>query len=153
MVAGRACHRRHGKRLPGWHRACVKTGMRYAFALLLVAHGVAHLVGFVSAWKLATLAELPYRTTLFSGHLDVGEAGIRLVGVLWLLAALTFLVAAVAVANEGVWARRALSVALLVSAPLCAAAWPEARLGLAVDMGLALLLAIGVRQQWPMLVH
>ena len=74
--------------------------MRFVLALLLVAHGVAHLVGFVSSWKLATLAELPYKTTVFSGRVDVGDAGIRMMGALWLLAALAFLVAAFAVANR-----------------------------------------------------
>src|SRR5919106_1807207 len=75
-------------------------------AFLLVAHGVAHLVGFVSSWKLATLAELPYKTTVFSGRVDVGDAGIRMMGVLWLLAALALLVAAITVASETGWAVR-----------------------------------------------
>lgn len=69
--------------------------MRFGLAFLLAAHGVAHLVGFVSSWKLATLAELPYKTTVFSVRVDVGEAGARVMGVLWLLAALAFLVAAI----------------------------------------------------------
>jgi hypothetical protein len=49
-------------------------GMRFVLAFFLLAHGVAHLVGFVSSWKLATLAELPYKTTVFSGRVDVGDA-------------------------------------------------------------------------------
>ena len=68
--------------------------MRFVLAFFLLAHGVAHLVGFVSSWKLATLAELPYKTTVFSGRIDVGDAGIRVLGVLWLLTALAFLIAA-----------------------------------------------------------
>ena len=57
-------------------RCAFEAGMRFGLAFLLVAHGVAHLVGFVSSWKLATLAELPYKTTVFSGRVDVGDAGI-----------------------------------------------------------------------------
>jgi hypothetical protein len=57
--------------------------MRFVLAFLLVAHGVAHLVGFVSSWKLATLAELPDKTAVFLGRVDVGDAGIRVMGVLW----------------------------------------------------------------------
>jgi len=49
-------------------RYAFDVGMRFVLAVLLVAHGVAHLVGFVSSWKLATLAELPYKTTAFSGQ-------------------------------------------------------------------------------------
>ena len=46
--------------------------MRFVLVFFLLAHGVAHLVGFVSSWKLATLAELPYKTTVLSSRIDVG---------------------------------------------------------------------------------
>jgi len=119
--------------------------MRLVLALLLIAHGIAHLVGFVSSWELATLAELPYKTTVFSGRLDLGDAGIRLIGVLWLLAALAFLVAAIALATGMSWAGRFMLAAVIASALLCVAGWPDARIGLAVNVGLALVLAIGAR--------
>ena len=129
----------------GWHPVCLETGMRFVLAFVPVAHGIAHLVGFVSSWKLATLAELPYKTTIFSGRLDVGDAGIRVIGVLWLLAALAFLVAAVALATATGWAGRFILVAVSASALLCVAGWPDARIGLAVNLSLALVLAIGAR--------
>jgi hypothetical protein len=119
--------------------------MRFVLASFLLAHGVAHLVGFVSSWKLATLAELPYKTTVFSGRVDVGDAGIRVMGVLWLLAALAFLVAAIAVATEAGWAVRLTVVGVIASLMLCLAGWPDARIGVAVNVGLVLLLAIGAR--------
>ena len=117
--------------------------MRFVLAFVLVAHGIAHLVGFISSWRLATLAELPYKTTIFSGRLDVGDAGIRVIGVLWLLAALAFLVGPIAVTTEASWAGRFLFVAVFASTLLCVAGWPDARIGLAVNLGLALVLAIG----------
>jgi hypothetical protein len=119
--------------------------MRFVLAFLLLAHGLAHLVGFVSSWKLAILAELPYKTTLFSGRVDVGDAGIRVMGVLWLLAALAFLVAAIAVATEASWAVRFTLAAVIASLMLCVVGWPDARIGVAVNVGLPLLLAIGAR--------
>lgn len=119
--------------------------MRFVLAFLLVAHGVAHLVGFVSSWKLATLAELPYKTTVFSGRIDVGDTGIRVTGVLWLLAALAFLVAAIAIATETGWAGRFTLVLVIASLLLCVAGWPDARIGVAVNVGLVFLLAIGAR--------
>jgi hypothetical protein len=122
-----------------------EAGMRLALAVLLVAHGVAHLVGFVSSWKLATLAELPYKTVVFSGRVDVGDAGIRVMGVLWLLAALAFLVAAFAVATETGWAVRFTLAAVIASLILCVVGWPDARIGVAVNVGLALLIATGGR--------
>jgi len=125
--------------------------MRFVLAFFLLAHGVAHLVGFVSSWKLATLAELPYKTTVFSSRVDVGDAGIRVMGVLWLLAALAFLVAAIAVATEAGWAVRFTLAAVVSSFMLCVVGWPDARIGVAVNVGLVLLLAIGARMNLAVL--
>jgi len=125
--------------------------MRFALAFLLVAHGIAHLVGFISSWRLATLAELPYKTTVFSGRLDVGDAGIRMIGVLWLLAALAFLVAAMALATGTGWAGRVMLPAVIASALLCVAGWPDARIGLVVNLGLAVVLSIGARLNFALL--
>jgi hypothetical protein len=119
--------------------------MRFVLAFFLLAHGVAHLAGFVSSWKFATLAELPYKTTVFSGRVDVGDAGIRVMGALWLLAALAFLVAAIAVATEAGWAVRFTLAGIIASLMLCVVGWPDARIGVAVNVGLVLLLAIGAR--------
>ena len=135
----------------GWHPVCLETGMRFVLAFVIAAHGIAHLVGFISSWRLATLAELPYKTTIFSGRLDVGDAGIRVIGVLWLLAALAFLVGPIAVTTEASWAGRFLFAAVIASTLLCVAGWPDARIGLAVNLGLALVLAIGARLHLAML--
>jgi hypothetical protein len=94
---------------------------------------------------LATLAEVPYKTTVFSGREDVGDAGIRMMGVLWLLAALAFLVAALAVAVGTGWAVRFTLAAVIGSLILCVVGWPDARIGVAVNVGFALLLAVGAR--------
>jgi hypothetical protein len=135
----------------GWHPVCLETSMRFVLAFVIAAHGIAHLVGFISSWRLATLAELPYKTTIFSGRLDVGDAGIRVIGVLWLLAALAFLVGPIAVTTEASWAGRFLFAAVIASTLLCVAGWPDARIGLAVNLGLALVLAIGARLHLAML--
>jgi hypothetical protein len=45
--------------------------MRFALSALLIAHGVAHLVGFVVPWKLLSTAEVPYRTTILGGMMFV----------------------------------------------------------------------------------
>jgi hypothetical protein len=120
--------------------------MRIAFALLLFAHGVAHLAGFVSSWKLATLAELPYRTTILAGRVDVGDAGIRVVGALWLLAALAFMVTAIGVGLSATWAGRAALAATVGSIALCVVGWPDARLGIVVNVAVLLALALGTRR-------
>ena len=46
--------------------------MRSLFALLLIAHGIAHLVGFVVPFGLMSNPDLAERTTVLGGALDVG---------------------------------------------------------------------------------
>ncbi len=45
--------------------------MRLALSALLMAHGGAHLVGFVVPWKLLSTAEVPYRTTILGGMMFI----------------------------------------------------------------------------------
>jgi hypothetical protein len=119
--------------------------MRFALAVLLAAHGVAHLPGFLASWKLANLPELPYKTTLFAGAIDVGAAGVRLAGALWLMAALAFLIAAAGVVAEARWGMRLAVFAVIGSMALCAAGWPDARIGFAVNVVFAVALTFGAR--------
>jgi len=119
--------------------------MRFVLAFLLFAHGVAHLVGFISSWQLATLAELPYKTTIFAGRVNLGDAGMRVVGTMWLLGAVAFTIAAIALASGTSWAGRFILPVVIASSLLCVAGWPDARIGLGVNAGLALVLALSAR--------
>jgi hypothetical protein len=123
--------------------------MRYVLSLFLLAHGVAHLVGFVVPWRLTTLKEMAYKTTILGGRVDLGEAGIGVVGLLWLIAAAAFVAAAGACVFQAPWAlpfTLALSGASLL---LCAIEWPEARIGVFVNIGLLLILLLGSRLGLP----
>ncbi len=64
--------------------------MRYALALLLLGHGIAHLPGFLVGWQLASFPELPFRTTVLAHTVDVGVVGARLVGAGWMIVSLMF---------------------------------------------------------------
>jgi hypothetical protein len=59
------------------------TGTRDAsdLVLLLLVHGIAHLPGFLVNWQLRSFPELPFRTTVFGGTLEVSFIGIRAVGI------------------------------------------------------------------------
>jgi len=120
--------------------------MRVVIAIVLAAHGVAHLVGFVASWRLADLRELPYKTTVFAGHLDVGDAGVKAIGVLWLVAALAFVASGAAVAFHADWAARFTALMVVVSLILCAAGWPDARIGVGVNVAVGVLLVIIARR-------
>ncbi|HKT80724.1 MAG TPA: hypothetical protein VJP86_10930 [Vicinamibacterales bacterium] len=122
--------------------------MRLLLAAFLLIHGIAHLPGFLVDWQLRSLPELPYRTTIFAGSVEVGTAGIRAIGLAWLLAAVAFALAALGlVMRWGSWQSVAYT-AIAASVFLTVAAWPEARLGLFANVVLMLLILVGQRVQW-----
>jgi hypothetical protein len=120
-------------------------GMRFFVAAFLVAHGIAHLVGFVASWQLAELRDLPYKTTILGGRLDVDDAGIRVIGLFWFAAAVAFAVAGFAVAAQWPSAVRLTSFVIAGSAVLCLVGWPDAKIGLAVNALLAVLAIAAIR--------
>ena len=122
--------------------------MRIVLAVLFVLHGLAHGVGFAVPWKLIESEDVTYRTTLLSGHLDVGDVGIRLVGILWLLVGLAFVATGVgAWLGQGWWLRGAVAVAG-VSLAMCVLGWPEARAGAALNVAILLVLSLGPHLGW-----
>ena len=111
--------------------------MRILLALIMIAHGVAHLPGFLVSWRLASLADLPYRTTVFAGRLDLGDGGIRAMGVVWLALALAFAAAGVGLLLESPWWGTVARAAIVVSLIACTAALPETRIGVLANIALA----------------
>lgn len=122
--------------------------MKILFALFLALHGVAHLVGFAAPWGLVDSAQTPHKTTVLAGAVDLGETGIRVIGVFWLLLAIAFLVGAWAVATTQPWAVRWLWVITVASLIASTVSWPEARIGVVIDLALIVLLAASTRVAW-----
>jgi hypothetical protein len=109
------------------------TLLLYLGALVVALHGLIHLLGFVAYWPLATIPSLPYRTALFGGRVDVGAPGVRLFAVLWLLAAVGFVGAGVGLVRGTDWWLGVMLAVALLSAVLTGLDWRRARVGLAVD--------------------
>jgi hypothetical protein len=119
--------------------------VRMVLAAILIGHGAAHVVGFAVPWKLVTSPEIPYRTTVLAGTLDVGSVGVRVLGVLWLAVAIAFVSVAVALLQHASWWNREALVLVGVSLVLCVLALPESRPGFVANaVVLALLIAGGV---------
>ena len=99
-------------------------------------------------WRILKAAEMPNATTLLNGRVDVGPAGIRAVGILWLFLAAAFLaVGAGALTDRESWPTMAAAVAGS-SLVLSLLELPAARIGIAVNLViLAALLAV-VRLGW-----
>ena len=113
--------------------------MRLALSALLIAHGVAHLVGFAVPWRLVATPDVPYRTTVLAATVVVGAAGVRIIGIAWLLAAMAFVLLGSAVL-AGWSVRSPLFTLVGVSLVLCAIGWPDTRIGIGVNLLLLLLL-------------
>lgn len=115
--------------------------LRRMFAVFLALHGAAHVVGFAVSWKLTKQDDAPYSTELFDGRVDIGSVGIRVVGVIWLIAAASYLAAAVMLWQRSPRALQALLGATALSTLLCLAKPREAWIGLVIDGVLLLGLA------------
>lgn len=111
--------------------------MRIVLALLLAAHGIAHFVGFAVQWKLMTSPDIPYRTTIFGGAIDIGDLGERVLGLLWLTAGSAFIAAAASWVAGARLAAPNTVAALVLSFVLCMADWPQTRIGMAVNVVIA----------------
>lgn len=76
--------------------------VKWAGSALLLAHGVVHAMGFLSTWELAELGEIG-GPTLLLGDLPARHPALLAFGMLWLLAMLAFMMAAIGVALETSW--------------------------------------------------
>ncbi len=124
-------------------------------AVVVAMHGLIHLLGALTYLGLAKFDGLPYRTTLLDGRWHVGEAGARLFGVAWLIAATAFIVVGFGLLTGRAWWRRAALLASTFSAALCLLAWPDAVAGLVIDVAIMLAVRlslpnriVGGRRPW-----
>jgi hypothetical protein len=115
---------------PGWARLAAA-----AAAVVIAAHGLAHLMGVALLWKLGEPGQLRYADVVPAAGSTAGY----LAGALWLAAAALFVTAAVLlVAGRAGWRLAALA-GVVVSAPVIGLAPGQAVAGLVVD-GLVLVL-------------
>ena len=114
--------------------------MRWLLAGVLLIHGIAHIVGFVVPWKIIVSSEVPYRTTVLG--VDIGKAGIRAVGLAWLVLAWLFIACAANLTQHEAVAPGRVVALVTGSFLLCALGLPESRPGLFANAGILALLAV-----------
>ena len=106
----------------------------YIAAAVLVLHGLVHLLGVAAYWRLAQVQNLPYRTTVLAGRLDLGAAGIRVFGGLFLVACVGFAVAAYGLVTAAPWWRPILFGTTAVSLVITALDWQVAYAGAIINL-------------------
>ncbi|MBA2542249.1 MAG: hypothetical protein H0V17_21590 [Deltaproteobacteria bacterium] len=115
--------------------------MRLIIATLLLAHGVAHIVGFRGAWA-------PTRTTVIGNRIDLGASWMRLVGLLWLVGAIAFGITAIAALGNAAWWQSAALGLTGASLTLCLLQLPETKFGVVLNLALVGVLVGGSRLGW-----
>lgn len=122
--------------------------MRILFALIVFGHAFAHLPGFIAYLRLAELKDMPYKTTILAGRVNVGDLGIQVFGALWLVAALAFVASSIGVGARLSWWQTAMFIAAGFSLVLCILGWPDTRFGLFVNLALVAFLLVNRQTGW-----
>jgi hypothetical protein len=122
--------------------------MHIVIGLFLIAHGIAHLAGFVTQWRLMTVEDMPYKTTLLSGNLDIGDVGIRLMGILWLVGAFAFAAAGIGLILLQPWWQPLALYASIYSLVLSILGWPDSRFGVLINILILAYLFFGGNLGW-----
>lgn len=111
---------------------------------ILAIHGLIHLLGTIVYLRLAEIDGFAFKTTLVAGRVDVGEAGIRMFGVLWILPAAGFLVGAAGLWFGWWWWLPTVVASTIVSLMLTTADWTIAFAGAIVDIAIVILTIVAV---------
>lgn len=112
----------------------------YVAAGIIGLHGIVHLMGFVAYWPLAAVPELPYKTALLGDRWEVGPAGMRVFGLLWLVAAVGLLAVAAGLLGGRAWWRAVAAGTVALSTALIALDWTAAFRGAIVNVLIVLYL-------------
>ena len=100
-----------------------------AAGILMVLHGLIHLMGTTVYMELGSLEALPYKTTLLGGRWELGAGGIRVFGALWLMPAVGFALAGTALVAGWSWPTLLLVIVTLFSLTLTLLDWDRAFAG------------------------
>ena len=82
---------------------------------------------------------------MLGGQWDVGDVGIQLIGAAWLLAAMAFSLATVALLASWLWWHPVAIAVAVASLALCGLSWPEAQFGAYIDLVILAVLIAGPR--------
>jgi len=114
-------------------------------SIVLILHGLIHLLGPVVYMQLGAVEGFLYKTTLLGGAWDVGERGIWIFGALWIVPAVGFILAAVALLAGWSWWQPLLLGVTLFSLALTVLDWRVAYAGVVVNLVILALLALQPR--------
>ena len=112
---------------------------RQIVSILVLLHGLAHLVGFLSPWGMLApgpASGLPAAETLLGGRVSISPTAGRLLGVLWLALATAFISVAIGLWSGASWSLSALLGVAILSLVTTVVWWPRARVGVYVNVAI-----------------
>lgn len=123
--------------------------IRVIIGIYLLIHGICHLVGFVVPWKIIDMKDEPYKTTLLADSIDVGDAGIRIIGIIWLLTAVCFIITAIGSFAALNWWRSLALYLSIFSLILCVVGLPSAKIGILANAIVLIYLFMSAKKWIP----
>ncbi|SDR00732.1 ABC transporter permease [Natronobacterium texcoconense] len=115
-------------------RSGVAGYLLYLAAVALALHGLIHFLGIGVYFEVVEMADLPYKTTLLGGAIDVGDIGIRIFAVLTAVAGIGFVASAVALVSDWRYWRLLLLAVTVFSLVLTALDWTVASMGVLANL-------------------
>ena len=106
----------------------------YFAAFVLIAHGLIHLLGTTVYLRLGEITGFPYKTTLLGNSWDVGPVGMGIFGAMWAVAAVGFIVSAIAMLIGSSWWQPVLIGVTVFSLLLTGLDWNLAFAGVVLNL-------------------
>lgn len=96
-------------------------------AIVMFLHGLVHLFGVVSFWKLGLRDQ--YSTKILGGVVDIGERGTYVLGFAWLVATVAYAVVAYGMFADLEWWQTSLAAVTAFSLVLTILGWKDTVVG------------------------
>ena len=122
--------------------------LKYLVGIFFICHGIVFPIWGGVYWKLYTIEDLPYTTKVLWNRVDVGAVGIRIVGVLWLLSGLVWIIAGIGLVLLAPWWSAVTIAAALFSSIVCILGLPDGKWGLLINLAILALIYVNGRFAW-----
>lgn len=108
--------------------------LRVILGIIILAHGLIHLIGVAAYWQLVEFDDISASSEVIGGRLDVGNLGMQVLGILWLLATIGFAASAYGYVVKTDWWQPVLLSVTVVSLVVCILGWKDTIFGTATNL-------------------
>ena len=120
----------------------------YILAGLLIVHGLVHILGLLIYFEITEIDTLEYSTKVLGGRIEVGDFGMRILGIIWLLIMIAMVASGVGLLLGTAWWYSLALWSTVASTVVTILGWPDTRYGLMINVLVFILLFVGSSQGW-----